>query len=110
VIEWCRGSKRRIRKVEDGAVEAEESEEIKRRRSDREKERRRLRKMCVLVEQEADDSRGNMTSHSGTLERKNEEGALEDFLISFGALLPFTPGRADPLLCALFKAAEHDVD
>lgn len=45
--------------------------------------------MCVLVEHEVDDSRGNKTSHLGTLERKNEDGALEDFLTSFGALLPF---------------------
>jgi protein subunit release factor B len=110
VIQWCRRS-RRIRKVEDGAVEAEEEEESRRRRSEREKKQsRRLRQICVLVEQEADDSRGSMTSHSGTLERKNEDGALEDFLTSFGAPLPFTPGWADPLLCVLFKAAEHDVD
>lgn len=68
--------------------------------------------MCVLVEQETDNSRGNMTSYYGTLERKNEDGALEDFLTSLGALLPFvpSPGWADPLLCVLFKAAEHDVD
>ena len=36
MIEWCRRS-RRIRKVEDGAVEVEEGEESGRRWSEREK-------------------------------------------------------------------------
>ena len=73
-------------------MEVDEGEESRRRCSGREKmEGRRWRQMCVLVEHKVDDSRGNKISHLGTLERKNDDGALEGFLTSFGALLPFVP-------------------